>query len=385
MTAAVLLPADVQPPPSATATPSVAAAVEALASAALGRSLRVRAWTGLNYRVDWVQVARVELRGPGDDDAVSVIAKYLIPGRGPPPADVRESFAAERFAYRFLMRGRDAFRWFPRLLAWDMDVFLLEDLGEDEYAFPSVLAAERALARVLAALHVATADRRAEHDACRAAWGYPVEDQDTRSHGTVWSFGAFDLGRREVLRHGAILLPDQAQRLQALLGEVEAVAREPGPFLAFVHDDMASRRQSVVRDGRFFLLDWEYARYFHCLADLAMVLVGKIERRTTDKAYLHVHPNVTDAMVGLYREAWAEAGGPALAEEVWDRHLVAMLTFQAMVALALVHGLTDFRFAASVPSTIRSVLRRLVHHLRQRPAGAALADGFDALQGRMLG
>lgn len=383
MSAAVLLSGGAPPP--AAAPPRVARAVEALASAALGRGLRVRSWTGLNYRVDWVQVARVELHGADDEEAVSVIAKYRIPDRGPPPAEVGEGFAAERFAYRFLMRGRDAFPWFPRLLRWDGDLFLLEDLGADEYAFPSILATERALARVLAALHVSTADRRAEHDACRAAWGYPAEDQDTRPHGVVWSFAAFGFGRREVLRHAAILLPDQAPRLQALLAEVEAVAREPGPFLAFVHDDMATRRQSVVREGRFFLLDWEYARYFHCLTDLAMVLVGKIERRTADRAYLHVHPNVTDAMVGHYREAWAEAGGPALAEEVWDRHLVAMLAFQAMVALALVHGLTDFRFAPSVPSTIRSVLCRLVHHLRRRPAGAALADVFDALQGRMLG
>jgi hypothetical protein len=197
------------------------------------------------------------------------------------------------------------------------------------------------------------------------------------------TFAAFARGQHEIRRFAGILLPDRAVRLAALLADVERTARRPGPFHAFVHDDLASRRQAVVQDGRFLLLDFEHAKYFHCLIDLAKVMVGKIESRE-DGCRVHVHSPGMEALVRHYRDAWDRAGGPELPDAVWDRNLVAMLTFQAVLAVAQVVDFADRPFAASATITIRSILRRLVHHLRCHAGGEDLAEIVDQVQERIL-
>lgn len=371
-------------PADTTPDAEVCGEVEALASTAFGRTVSVQGWAKLNGRPDSIRVARVGICDPAGR-AVSVVAKYR-PRRGPAILDGdARNFDEETFAYRFLMTFREEFPFFPRLLGLGDGLILLEDLGPDTYVFPSEEAVNTALARLFSRLHRVTADREAAYDDARHRWGYPPADEDRRPFGPRGSVGAFTVGCRELLRWSGILQPASTATLVEMVREAERTIRDPGPFRAFVHDDLSNRRQSVVRDGEFHLLDFEYSKYFHALTDLAKLMIGKIERRIVGRQYVHMHPSVSHGMAAAYRQAWRDAGGPTVADAVWERHLAAALTFQAMVAIAQIHGVINQGFAATVPATIRSVLQRLILQLRPITAGRPLADVLEPLQARILG
>lgn|GEM_PF-3369180 len=342
-------------------------ALEAALSARAGGPVRATAWEGLSARIS--PVWRVRLEGPAGTPA-SVVVKHLDPRwyGAPTGADVPREFLEEAAVYEFLEEGCPSFRDRAARLAWlDGGALVLEDLGVGDRSLPPARAGDL-LAATFARLHAATAGRGDFHRAARRAHGIDVDAPDLRYDGDVAAARRFARGAETLAGWCEALAVAPAEETAGLLAAVEATVTRPGPFHALIHDDLASARQCVVRDGRLLLLDWENAKHAHALRDLAKVLVGKFERSLETGEMIRVCPEMEPGLADLYRRELARAGGPDVDDAVWGEALGAALLYNTVVQVGALVGLYSVTaVTGQVLPNLRGIVLRMDEVLHGHP------------------
>ncbi len=354
--------------PDALARPSgLDGALEAALSARAGGAVRATAWEGLSARIS--PVWRVRLEGPTGTPA-SVVVKHLDPQwyGAPTGADVPREFLEEAAVYEFLEEGCPTFRDRAARLAWlDGGALVLEDLGVGDRSLPPARAGDL-LAATFARLHAATAGRGDFHRAARHAHGIDVDAPDLRYDGDVAAARRFARGAETLAGWCEALAVASAEETAGLLAAVAATVTRPGPFHALIHDDLASARQCVVRDGRLLLLDWENAKHAHALRDLAKVLVGKFERSLDTGEMIRVCPEMEPGLAGVYRRALARAGGLDVDDAAWGEALGAALLYNTVVQVGALVGLYSVTaVTGQVLPNLRGIVLRMGEVLHGHP------------------
>lgn len=358
-----------------------AALVARLVSEATGRALLPRSWTELARKGPHGCVARVAL-GDGKAADDTVVVKLAADAA---PAAERTVLREELLIYRFLGELRPDAPFFARLMAFDDRHIVLRDLGPDSHRFAGGEEAERAAGRLLARLHRATAGHEEAFLACRALWGYPPPAADTRPWAAANQMLVFGQAARILLDWCGRALPAERQALAAHLQETEAAVRSPGVFRALVHDDFVHRRQGIVRNGEFVLLDFEFAQYFHCLADLTKMVIGSLAVEPDSGRVFFQCFDISAALFAEYRAEWRKAGGPAVDDETWMRHMTALMTFQTLTIIGRLLRGVGRNAVSPVPRLIAAVLRRWGAQVHRIDPGHSLSGTAAALAAAVAG
>jgi hypothetical protein len=327
-----------------------------------------------------VRVARLFLSGEDGSAAPrSLIAKYLDEADSPGRDCLRERiyFQEELLNYHFLEGVRDRFQHAPRLLGEGVACFYLEDLGQSKQRLPTAEAIMEVLSEALVSLHAATQGEQDSYTTLRAALGHPPTAADLRSLHPGSDESSFRTGSRVLLDWSSVLLPGGADTIGEMLEHSLLLLQEEQDEHAFVHNDLVSARQCVLRQGRLFLVDFEHARYAHRALDLAKVMMGKLEITPSGKL-VHVHPSLPTAIADVYRARWEarqsrKAGGAA-----WRAQIAAALCLQAVAEIGQCVSRSDASFLLGLAPTIASFLHRLDFHLKaidgESPFRTALAQ-----------
>lgn len=325
-----------------------------------------------------VKVWRVKLTDPAGVSS-SVFAKELC-------VDDPTDFHSECANYLFLQKYRDRFDRFAELLAMESDVFVIADLGSAFYQFESNERVLEAIADTFARMHVYLAPFEREYDEIRAAQGLPSQREENRRNS--------EAGRRETAQRGVTMLADYVSLMG--IAPTEPFTRQAeecfdiifdpaSPFRTFIHDDVADRRQTIVRDGRVYLLDFEHAKFHHALMDLAKLMIGKVEHHSELQGMFYNHPNIPSELIGKYRERWASLGARELSTDEWDRNVVAAFVTQVMLVIGRIVEIGGFRFAATHSSIIRDLLARLRLQTSPYESSGEIRATLQMLEGRILG
>lgn len=288
-------------------------------AAALSRAWGMRIEVDAGVQVAPWSVARYRAnRGPYG----SVIAKWVrdgdpnVPGQRAHPSQlVTESIALQYLASLDISA--------PRVISADTNLLILEDLGdhraldkliiEDGYAED----ARRHLcsaARALGERHAATAQRSQEYY-LRFAGVQPVDPER--------ELGRFlEHGWERTSRWAAELGCAPAQRVVEEEQEIRRTLIEPGPFLALSNGDSATNNV-LVRDDSVMIIDYEFAGFRHCLADL-------VDFYLPGPRFV----SVADAVASGFEDSYREALSPRIPEIAEDRRFG-----HDLAAAALTHAL----------------------------------------------
>ena len=306
--------------------------VEQVLRGAGWREPRVAGYALMSSRVS--VVARLGVRCP--DRPASVVVKHV-------PAEQygarhrnawRREFLEEAAAYAVLSRPDVAFADRPAFLGLHPNgVAVLEDLGSRPDPLLPLDAVAPRLALVLAKLHAATRGRGELLSAERRRVGLPEHGVDERYDGTTAAIRRRSAGGELLADWPAATSVADSSAVRALLSPVVRAVETPGPWHAVIHDDIANHRQCPTRDGRLLLLDFENARYAHSLLDVAKVLVGKFERDLERGDMVYQCPGFEPALVGHYRAALADAGGPTFDDDEFATALTDAVTYTLLVEL----------------------------------------------------
>jgi hypothetical protein len=359
--------------------------VEAVLAAAFGGAVRVTAYARLSARLS--PVSRVALAGPPGTPATAVV-KHLPPGAYGDPAGGRAppEFLEEAAAYAlFEGLARPPFAERARRLAWHpRGALVLEDLGESDRGLAAAPVGDL-VAVTLARLHAATLGRAAALAEARRFVGAAPDAHRGRYEGDAAVSRRFARGAAALGGWCDALAVAPAARVAGLLAAVEAAVAAPGPFHALIHDDLASARQCVVRDGRLLLLDWENAKYGHALRDVAKVLVGKFERHLETGEMLRVSPGMEPGMAARYRRELARAGGPAVDDAAWSDAWAAAVLFSTTVQVGMLMGLYGATpVDGAVLPNLASAVWRMGEVLHGLPGHDEIRGILAALAGRIL-
>jgi len=265
--------------------------------------------------------------------AWSCIAKIHCPQAPATESDrAAFTFAEERAAYAFLETLRDASSRWPHCLSQDERCLLLADLGEDAWHYPGNEEILEEISEVLTRLHATTIGREAEYLRIRSAT-LGGEIEDPRLEGP---FRQAALGCQYLLDMGAALGAFDPHPITLIVDAAVEHIRHPPPLLhGFIHGDFNDRRQSVTREGRLWLFDFEHARYGHILLDPCMPMVGKPEGRVdTGRATVssrHFPPHFLD----LYRAKLETRLGIPIPPAQWETQRAAALIFSVFRCLGL--------------------------------------------------
>lgn len=304
---------------------------------------------------------------PGSSVIVKSLPQGMSPGSRPP------SFLEELVCYRFLTTVRDDFALFPELYFGSDSLFILEDLGPDAHDYASAEEACEWLARTLAGFHAATAGHRRRYDSLRAEAGL-AED------GRVWSQAEQTLFFRIGLDYLACF--PELRRFPDLMEHAVSCVNAPGPFLAFIHDDLAARRQTVSASGGLYLLDFETGKFGHCLLDVLKPILGKVERKSKLGKYFLNSPGLPVSLFETYRGMRNDAGGAFAETAEWNTHWCACAVFLTVANIGVA-----IRAGQTLPSLegFGNVVAQALHRLAtlldavSTPAYGPLAPALRAV------
>ena len=327
-----------------------------------------------------VGVVRLALDGPAGP--ASLIAKYLEAGSTGICPRERLYFGEEALNYRFLEGLRDRFCHAPKLLGEAQDCFYLEDLGRGEPRQPDGAVLEQ-LAAALVWLHAATRGELHTYVRLREELGYPPREADLRVLHPGSDESSFRVGAKLLVDWSSVLLPAPSHALLAsMVGGAKGRMDEEQHEHAFIHSDLVSARQCVLRGGALFLVDFEHGRYGHRLLDLAKVMMGKLEI-TPEGRLLHVHPSVPAGIGNVYRTQWQRLCGGRVSDATWRAQLSAALWFQAVAEIGQCTLRASSDFVLGLRPTIRSFLQRLHQHLTVIDSGGSCHPVLEQLLLRM--
>lgn len=302
--------------------------VSSMASEYLGKPLEYVKMLRLNSR-EKVHVCRVwfnDLEG----NELTYIAKFLNEEIIDPERDRFElaNFAEEIRNYKFLMTLRDKYDRFPLLCAHNTKIFILEDLGPRDYHFDNNDELFDAIAECFVQLHTTTKGKKQFYEDFIPST-QAVEDK--RVFSGDMQLKIFQMGRDIVADYLGILTPHDTQ---AFVHETEQVVQHifnPGVFEAFIHDDLADGRQSVVLDGVIHLLDFEHGKFGHSLMDLATIMIGKMERDLDIDKLTYYNILLPAKLTKIYRDKLERITKQGIDDDRWNEHLASCMIFQAFI------------------------------------------------------
>ena len=343
--------------------------------------VRIVACQPLTYR-NSVRVSRLRVVTPSKD-VKTVIVKHIPASHYPishseplPPVH-----SEEQFAYQFLSTVRQNFNRLPQLLAYRPGIFMLEDLGTGtikEYAQETVM---ESLATTLATLHTATAPRYLQYQHLRQQAGL---DSDRRMYSAQEQNDLFDIGIGLLYKYCNILGIDIAP-CQPIFEQVRDEIANPGPFRAFIHDDLAAARQIVIVDDECYLIDFEMAKYGHMLMDICKPLIGKFDRKGKTDYFVLNHLDFPITFATCYRQKLEVIAGLHFPNTVWDQALSSTLIFSTFVncgALCCVEP--PYKPLGSFIGLFKQLLQRLLLLLKDNNSDSLLNPILDDLVTRII-
>lgn len=193
--------------------------------------------------------------------------------------------------------------------------------------------AERGLlhmGKLLGRMHAMSVGRRKEYETLRFALGPAADRRD------IWGTGPWMRGTLVKLRANfANIGFGPSERFYQDLDGVAAALENPGPFLAFTHNDLGpeNMRFSVERP---YLLDFEFADFRHAMTDGAYIRMlfptcWRVQR---------VPEQVVSRMEKEYRTALAEGCPAACEDDLYQRAFLDGCAYWLAVSL---------RFALEAP------------------------------------
>ncbi len=331
-------------------------------------------------------VARVHFADK-DGELHSVILKH-VPFNRFPAAHWKEldvEFREERLAYHFLQK-MEHFGRHPLLLAEsETGMLLFEDLGNQdvlpERSFEVLI---RQLADSFAALHAGSRLLMDEYLTLRKSHGLGSQEDDQRLRGLPGRRKQAQDGTGELRRlmeqHGLEMAPETETDIQA---DCKSIAH-PGPFLAFIHDDIANYRQTFEVGDDLFFLDWEEAKFSHSLLDLTYPLLGKIERDVVQRYYLWICPGFPMALAEAYRKRLQDSHQRFFSDQQWHSGLDAALCFSFLVILGRAVDLRERGKPLAFPEhDYKALLNRLLELLPAPSHFPALRHDLQRLRDTM--
>lgn len=339
--------------------------VSSMASDYLGKPLEYVKMLRLNSR-EKIHVCRVwfnDLEG----NEITFIAKFLNEEIIDPERDRFElaNFAEEIRNYEFLMTLRDKYPYFPMLCSQNSRIFILEDLGPRTYHFDDNESLFDAITECFVQLHSTTKGKRKFYEEFMPST-QAVEDK--RVFSGDMQLKIFQMGRDIVADYLSILTPHSSQ---ALISDTESVIEHiynPDIFEAFIHDDLADGRQSVILDGVIHLLDFEHGKFGHSLMDLATILIGKMERDLDIDKLTYYNILLPTRLSNIYRSKLERLTNTRIDDDLWNKHLASCMIFQAFIVIKLCTYNSHKEFKDSLAMTVKMVLERLLKCLKDNPA-----------------
>lgn len=277
-------------------------------------------------------VVRVGLSGP-QGTPKSVIIKRARPARAAPvsgaSAPIGPEFAEEAVNYRFLETLRPAFSRFPRLLARDDGLIVLEDLGERGHMPDPPGGLADLVVETLARLHAATSDLRDRHADMRRDAGLAG---DLRMYSFEQYRRLFEIGSDVFIGLVGAAGVDAAP-CRSLLIEAERLMTDRSGPQVFLHDDVISARQLILMNGECRILDFEMGKFGHPLLDISRCLAGKFDRKAGTSSYFLKHLDASASLAERYRGRLATLGGPVFDDGQWDQAYGAAMIFTSVINL----------------------------------------------------
>lgn len=327
--------------------------------------------THLNSPLSPIRVERVPMEGYGSGTAIL----KRIPD-DLPPEEIPPSFREEWVNYLFLETLRDRFSSFPRLYRGDRTAMLLEDLGPDDYAYETMEECGDRLARTMARLHETTAGKEAELRTLRERHGLPEEDL------RVWSTREQNLFFRIGLER--ILADRTVRSLEPLFLQAQQTVNDPGIFKAFIHDDIAARRQTVSTGDDLYFIDFETGKFGHRFLDLLKPILGKVERRRDPARYFLNNPAFSWSLVQSYREYATSLRNGEVPPEAWNRHLNACAIFLSVANMGVAFQAdTILPPLTSLGEVLYQIRLRLFRAMKANP-DQSFRPIRDALEGKPI-
>ena len=283
----------------------------------------VLAYNKINNKTE-VTVCRVRFQLP-DRTTHSLIAKHMpfnsdfFHGKN----SCHPALQNELIAYEFLMHIREKFSLFPKLLGFSNGIMLLEDLGEDNFNFEDETSAQEACISTFANLHACTSGKQSvyvdiENKLKFSERGYRVLPfNDSGRH--------FELGWQYICSLAGP--PGVKINIGKETNNIQRMVQKPGVFYSFLHNDFLSRRQSIVKKGKFFLIDFEHSKFSHALLDFWQIYVGKIEYNIKKGIYFRKRFNYIHGMDSFYRKQFEDSAGRQIDEKEWQTHLYGILIY----------------------------------------------------------
>jgi hypothetical protein len=330
----------------------------------------------LNRRSE-VRVWRVTVTDLQGNSFCAVAKQLIIPGE--------LDFIAEHANYIFLHSQQEKFNLFPKFLFGETDLLLIEDLGIENFRFESEEQILDSIAVTFAHLHVALAGLENEYKNVRATLNLPAAQDELRNNS--------ESGRRKAANCGAALLADYmalmgicktADFFTAIQPCFDLIFDKHSLLRTFVHDDVADRRQTVIKNGKIHLIDFEHGKYHHALMDLAKLMIGKVEHDSLRHGMFYNHPNITSDMLTHYRKHRLAFGAQDLKEEEWKKHLAAAMIMQVFLVIGKVIDLEGHQFIKPISIIIRDLLVRLKNQMQNNFAFPELMELFRLLEIRII-
>ncbi|SBS33274.1 hypothetical protein MSP8886_02700 [Marinomonas spartinae] len=322
-----------------------------------------------------IHAARVWLQTPQGKE-LRCIAKYLSEDYFFDPQQQTKAitFANEILSYRFLMNIRNRFAAWPLLYHYNQRILLIEDLGANDPQIPDNLWQE--VADVFVNLHTATHQQHAQYQALLS-----TNDQHNCQHLKTVQQHAFTQARDLLSEYIEVLDHQNYHTFIQLTQQVLHDLNQPGHFHAFIHDDLVDGRQSILRDGKIYLLDFEHGKFGHALMDIATLLIGKMERHLDSNVMIYNHLQAPLTLPEQYRQRWQHNMQLAIDDQHWDQHLASCLIFQAFTTLYSRKMQAEKIFTHSLAQMLGQVLTRLLQCLQ----GNSAYPQLQAILGNLVG
>ncbi|NQZ12196.1 MAG: hypothetical protein HRT35_34015 [Algicola sp.] len=268
----------------------------------------------------------------------SIIVKHMDWQRllHQPTDEIPIQLQYESCHYQFLQHIRTDFYNAPQLLCAAPGVLIIEDLGEDDYVFAVEAQAHKMLLNSFVQLHAASYGKKRQYQQLKVRSGLPKDNtgklaiSDRSLH--------FKVGSDWLLKH----LSAPSEQITKELNEIQQVINQPDMFEAFLHHDFVSRRQSVVKDKIFYLLDFEQCEYGHCLQEMAIVYFGKIEYNLKKGLYFRKCSHFIAGSPQYYRQQYSQARQLTITDEQWQRHFGGVMLYHALSVLGNLLLMPDF-------------------------------------------
>lgn len=242
------------------------------------------------------------------------------------PKTPRKSlFKNEMMNYQFLTSLK-GFSWYPIVNKNDGNLLILEDLGESAIdEFVDEKEAQESLMETFVTMHI-------------AAWGkekqYANFLSDRKTNNIFFNVNLikyqFYEGVQWYLRQ-IHFSGQNALQAKKEIATIEATIYNNETFNTFIHADYLSDRQSVVKNKRFYLLDFEWSYYGHALLDVTKLFVGKFEliKDTIFRNYFEPEKDI----INYYKKRWETLSGHSITAQKWNHNLDSTIIFNFLILI----------------------------------------------------